>query len=1055
MGRSAHKVSIGGLLAAVLFLVPPAAAQATPGAHDLTANSAERPLGLDAPRLRLGWKLTGGVRQQSAYRIQVWTDPHRVVWDSGRVASDEQASVPYGGAKLRSATRYHWRVRVWDARGRPAGWSAPTWWETGLLADEDWAGAEWIGAPESREETTFEGTTWIWYPEGDPATSAPAGTRYLRRTFTLPDGKVVASARALFTADNQFEAHLNGQRIARSDGGVNAWQRAVAVDVSGALRTGPNVLAISAVNEAAGPAGLIGVVAIVFTDGSDLTIRTDEHWRAFDAAAPGWTELGFDDAHWPGARVLVPYGEGPWGRSVTVPPPPNPLLRTTFELRKPVRRARAYIVGLGYHDAHLNGIRVGDHVLDPAWTDYGARAFYSTHDVTEQLRRGGNSIAVALGSGWFGGLASWNAPGTAWDGRHRLKLLLDVEHPDGTSTNVVTRGDGSWRTLPGPTTTPVAPDITPDSERHDARVEPDGWTGAHFDDAHWEAAETIDSPPIALQAAPMEPIRVQRTLRAVELTEPKPGVFVYDFGTTFAGWARLRVRGSAGTEVRLKYGEWLNDDGTVQTAGVGERQQTDTYVLRGGGDSEAWEPRFTYKGLRYVQVTGYPGTPGPDDLIARRAHSDVAETGSFDSSNPLLDRIHELTASTELDNHQSVPTDGIAVEKLPWIDAGRMTDSTFTNFDMQRLYRKWLDDIRDSQDGAGQVANWAPSPTPEFKPPTPAWGGGYVYTAWNLYRYYGDTEVLSALYDSLARYVDYELNRLDPRGLSTEEWGDYLAPIASTAADRALIGTAWVKHSASVMARIARVLNRPDDVRRFEEAAARVAESFNAAYLDEARGYYHSGAGTYLQGNNVVALTFGIVPTQLERAIADRLARDVRERGYHLTTGSVATKWLLPVLTDHGHLDVAYRLAIQPTNSWAYWIANGATSLWENWTLNPRSRSHWHMGGIDDWFYQYLAGIKVIEPGYRHIQVKPYVPDGLDHARAEIQSVRGTVSSSWRRTARGLALTVRVPPGTSATVHVPSLGSAPAQAPRGARFLGDRDGFAVYDVGPGSWSFRG
>jgi alpha-L-rhamnosidase len=1043
MGRVAHKASIVGLLAAALVL-PPAVAQAAPGAHDLTANYAERPLGLDAPRPRLGWKLTGAQRQ-SAYRIEVWTDPNREVWDSGRVASEEQISVPYGGPPLRPATRYRWRVRIWDERGRPSGWSAPTWWETGLLAEEGWAGAEWIGTP---APPTLEDATWIWYPEGDPAMSAPAATRYLRRAFTLPEGKVVASARAVFTADNQFEAHLNGQRIARSDGGVNAWQRAVAVDVTGGLRAGRNVLAVSALNEAVGPAGLIGVVTIAFTDGSALTVRTDEGWRAFDAAAPGWSEPDFDDSAWPAALALKPYGEGPWGRGVTIPTS-NPLLRTTFELRKPVQRARAYIVGLGYHEAHLNGARVGDHVLDPGWTDYGARALYSTHDVTEQLRRGRNAIAVALGSGWFGGMASWNVPGTAWDGRHRLKLRLRIEHPDGTTTVVVSRGDGSWRTLSGPTTTPVAPDITPDSERHDARAEPPGWTGVGYDDARWAPAETIAPPPMALQAAPMEPIRVQRTLRAIKLTEPKPGVFVYDFGTTFAGWARLRVNGPAGAEVRLKYGEWLNDDGTVQTAGVGERQQTDTYLLRGDG-TEEWEPRFTYKGLRYVQVTGYPGTPGRDDLIARRAHSDVAETGRFDSSNPLLDRIHELAASTEVDNHQSVPTDGIAVEKLPWVDASRMTDSTFTNFGMQRLYRKWLDDIRDSQDAAGQVANWAPSPNPEFKPPTPAWGGGYVYTAWNLYRYYGDTEVLGALYDSMARYVDYELNRLDPRGLSTEQWGDYLAPVADTEADRALIGTAWVKHSATLMARIAQVLDRPDDVRRFEAAAARVARSFNAAYLDEARGYYHSGEGVYLQGNNVVALALGIVPEQREQAIADRLAQDVRERGDHLSTGSVATKWLLPVLTDHGHLDVAYRLAIQPTFSWAYWIANGATSMWENWTLNPRSRSHWHMGGIDDWFYQYLAGIKVLEPGYRRIQVKPYAPDGLDHARAEIQTVRGTVASSWRRTAHRLALAVRVPGGASATVHVPC---SQEQAPRGARFVEVRDGFTVYEVGPGSWSF--
>jgi len=1051
------------LLTAAVLVAAPAEGRETPRVERLTTEYATEPLGIDIERPRLAWVADSGGRDQAqtAYQIQVASSAQALragradVWDSGTVRSTT-VQATYAGRPLRSATRYHWRARVWNADGRASSWSRPAWWETGLLEDSDWD-AGWIRPPLARDWGDFRLETTLTVTRdalGVLFRADGGGNGYLwqlvqgsrLRMNTVADGVVTPLAEIPVDHVIPPDQLLNHphQLVIEADGRT--------------LRTTLDGSMVDTRTDATFASGEVGVRAVAAERGTmdELRVRGLDGETLFAedfSGARPWRAGRIENG------VLSVRGPVPSEGEIAFPVEGNPQLRREFTLDKPVERARVYVSGLGYHELALNGDKVGDHVLDPAWVDFTERAFYVTHDVTSQLRRGTNAIGVAIGGGWFRGLVDWGQPRGAWDGRPRLRLRLVADHRDGSSTVVTT--DGRWTTSEGPTTTST---ITPDAERYDARRESPGWTTAGFDDAGWRRAASIDPPPAELRAQPHEPIRVTGTHQALAVTEPTPGVHVYDFGRTMAGWARLRVAGPAGSEVGIRYGERLGADGRITapfTSIRDRRDQYDTYVLR-GGSRETWEPRFTYKGFRYVEITGYPGIPGRSDVVARRVHSDVETTGQFTSSDTLLNRIHELTASTELDNHQSVPTDGIEQEKLPWIDAGRMTDSTFMNFGLQRLYRKWMDDVRDSQDDAGNVAAWAPQPDPGFRPPSPGWGNGYVYTAWNLYRYYGDREVLTEFYPSLARYVDFELGRLDARGLTTDQWGDWAAPTPATAADNTVIATSWVHYSAKLVSRMAATLGHEADAEHYRAAAAEVASSINAAFFDGDRGRYLSAPGAaYRQGNNVLPLAFGIVPRGEKARVAASIAADVEERGDHLNTGSVGTKWLLRVLTEHGYADVAHRVATQTTYpSWGFWIANDATAMWENWGLGSRGRSHWHLAAVDDWLYQDLAGVEPAAPGYERVRIAPHAPAGLHEAGAEVETVRGRVASRWRKLEGGrLRLDATIPFGTTADVEIPTSGVPSAvlvdgrvvwNGERGTQYGAHADGDRIVLEGVGS-----
>lgn len=562
------------------------------------------------------------------------------------------------------------------------------------------------------------------------------------------------------------------------------------------------------------------------------------------------------------------------------------------------------------------------------------------------------------------------------------------------------------------------------------------------------------------------------------MTEPAPGVYVVTFPRVIAGWVRYTVTGPAGATVRALHGEKLTDDGRVDAANNGGFQagfQTDRFTLAGTGRPETWEPRFSYKGFRYIEVTGWPqdGPPPLSAFTARVVHTAAAETGRFDSSSRIMNRVHRAVVDTMKNNLHGIPTDTPMFEKNGWTgDAALGAEMFLLNLDVHELFAKWLRDVHETRDAEGRPLVIAPSSGDWGEwGVCPPWHATYVMIPWWLYQYGGDTRVLTECYDGMKRYVDLELDRSDGGIVPDARLGDWVSPEASPAGGNApedlrVSATAFLHAMLVSMRRSAGFLGRAADVEHFARGAATVRAAFNDAFLDRDAGYYRgTGDRGYRQTHNVLAVQLGLVPDEATaQRVVDSIVADVRSRGTTLNTGVLGTKWLLPVLTRYGHADVAYELAVQTAYpSWGYMIENGATSMWEHWSLEARSYGHYFLGTVDDWFYQHVAGLQAsLGTGFRDLTVAPAVTEHLNRASASVRTPFGTAASAWRRAGDRLRLTVTVPVGSTATVRVPSRDpeavteqGRPLSRAEGVTEVTYEPDAAVVRVGSGTYTFVG
>lgn len=759
-------------------------------------------------------------------------------------------------------------------------------------------------------------------------------------------------------------------------------------------------------------------------------------------------------------------------------PRPAPLLRREFEIAGEVARARLYVSGLGYAEVHLNGARVGgDVVLDPGYTDYGRTVLYATHDVTAQVRSGRNALGVELGSGFFDYdvISEWAWDRASWRADPRLLLELHVELRDGRTQ--VVRSDASWRTSDGPTRY----DNANIGETYDARAEQPGWSEPGFDDSRWAVARVVAAPAGVLVAQAHEPIAVVARHAPVASSEPRPGIRVYDAGEQLTGWAELEVAAAPGTVAEIRYAEGLLPDGTVdltRNLHIADRLQTDFLVVGPAGRTR-WRPRFSYKGFRYVQVSG-PRETALDGSVASVAievvRSAVQATATFDSDHELLDGIHAMVARTIANNLHGIVTDTPVYEKNGWTGDAQLTAPTAAAlFDMRRFYTKWLRDMRDAQRPGGELpvivptggeygytgvawqATWGP---------TPAWDAALFLIPWEVYAAYGDERPLRASYRAMQAYVDDFMPAWSPDDLVESELGDWLTPTAQLTR---LVPSAYYAEFVRRLALYADLLGRPADRARYERLHRRIAAAFEAAFYDPVAGVYRQDAADgFAQTAQVLPLAFALAPEARQGRLADALAGDVAERGGNLATGIVGTRYLLKELTRAGRIDVAFGIATQTDRpSWGEWLELGYTSLLEAWGPAVRSQDHHMFGSIGQWMLEDLAGIEPGRPGYAEIEIRPEVPGaGLGRVDATLETVRGTVASSWRRNDGGFALDVTVPAGTSALVHVPAADPAqvaevgggtaarPAETATGVARVGATPGRIVYRVGSGSYRFR-
>jgi len=1052
--------------------LPARAAEGRLRATDLRCEYRKNPFGIDTLQPRLYWKLVATDpksrgQRQTAYRVLAASSEERLrrdqgdLWDSGKVVSDQSIHVPYGGKALASGMPVWWKVRVWDKNGVPSAWSETAYWSMGLLQAEDWQG-KWIGLDEGEGKAEqLREAHWVWSSE------AGSGTRYFRRTFKLPEHYVLSDALLYLITSGNSTLYINGNEVGKSAG----LEDPISVDVTQALRTGANVLAVAASASGDVPPGLIS--SLVLDSSGSGEVPATSPWRESPVEVAGWNKAEFDDSAWRAAKILGPYGMAPWGeagwaeRRVL----PARMLRKDFNVKSAVKRATLYISGLGLSEAYINGDKVGNDALVPALTEYDKRVFYLTYDVTERLKPGPNAVGVILGNGRYFAPRRKVPTFMRTFGYPKLLLQLEIESRDGSVQRVVS--DASWKLT---TEGPIRANNEYDGEVYDAGREMKGWSRPGFDDASWRAAQLVAGPAGALAAQMIEPIRVTETLKPVAITEISPGVYIYDMGQNMVGWCRLTVSGPAGTRVILRHAERLRPDGTLYLDNLRSAQAMDIYTLKGSG-TEEYEPRFTYHGFRYVEVTNFPGKPTLASLEGREVHDAVEQHADFASSNPLLDQIYKNVVWGTKDNYRSMPTDcPQRDERQGWLgDRSAESRGEPYLFDVAALYAKWVDDIADSQDEKGSVSDVSPAYWP-FRNDNVTWPSSFIIVPDHLYDQYGDLRVIERHYAGMKKWITHMQSYLQDDLMPRDVYGDWCVPPESPElihshdparrTEGPVLGTTYYYHLLRLMARFATLLGKPQDASGFSQLADRLVVAFNKAFFDQPNGRYSNGSQT----SSVLPLAFGMVPEQDREKVAEALVRKIEEQNAgHTGTGLIGGQWLMQVLTEQGHAEVAYQIASQKTYpSWGYMASKGATTIWELWngdTANPAMNSGNHLmlvGDLITWLYENLAGIRPdpAQPAFKHIVMRPTPAGDLRFVKASHKSLYGEIASDWKRDGNRLAWNVTLPANTTATVYVPAADAAsvkesdrPAGEAPGVRYLRTESGAAVYEIGAGAYHF--
>jgi alpha-L-rhamnosidase len=708
------------------------------------------------------------------------------------------------------------------------------------------------------------------------------------------------------------------------------------------------------------------------------------------------------------------------------------LLRREFAVGKPVRRARAYATAHGVYDLELNGQRVGSQVLAPGWTSYHHRLRYQTYDVTGQLRDGANVIGAYLADGWFRGRIGFQGGvRNLYGDRTALLLQLEVEYEDGTAETIVT-GAG-WRTAPSPIT---STDLY-DGETYDALLERPGWCEPGYVAADWRPAEILAGEPANLVAPTGPPIRATQTLKPVSIRIKPSGRMLLDFGQNISGRLRMRVNGQAGDRVTLRHAEVL-EDGELGTRPLRTARATDTYVLR-GDDAERWEPRFTMHGFRYAEVSGWPGKIGQADIAAVVYHSDLERTGWFDSSDGLLNQLHENVVWSMRGNFADIPTDcPQRDERLGWTgDLTVFAPTAAFLFDCTGMLASWLADLAAEQQRLGTVPYYVPWVPQQVFPFAPAavWGDATVLVPWALYQRTGDLALLHSQYPSMTSWADQVSKLAAESGLwdSGFQFGDWLDPSAppdnpaDSRTDKYLVSSAYHVHTLGIIAKVAALAGLTGDHERYSSLAGRARRAFAARFVRPSGQMTSDSQTAY-----ALALQFGLLSSDRQRAGAGRrLAELVRAGGYRIGTGFVGTPLICDALTTAGYVDLAYRLLLQTDcPSWLYPVTMGATTIWERWDsmlpdgrINPgqmTSFNHYAFGAVADWLHRTVAGLAPAGPGYSTIAVRPRAGGGVHRAAIQYHTPYGIAEVAWERTDRTLNVSVTVPPGTSAIVALPS-----------------------------------
>ena len=1017
--------------------------------NGLTCDSLTNPLGDDTKQPSFSWKLqdSGRGAEQTAYEIMVSSTLEGLlngradVWDSGRVLSGRSLNVQYGGPALSPETRYYWRVKAWnkDAVAYPP--SDANWWETGLFSASAWRG-KWIGYEDSAHQSIRNaGAVWITNPEVKNY-NEDAETRHdFRLAFDV--NKPIKTATLYATGEDTTAAWINGKQvlaaIAQPGWGRLPWRTYTHKDITAEIQSGRNQLSIEITLYKGKRRSITPMSSILYLEMTDGTVQVFKtgtpNWKAALNAVAGWFQPAYDDGSWAPA-VPFPSTQDAFGNQEGLgnpwPTPPVAVLRHEFHVADRVVSARLYATAMGAYKFSINGKVVGDQVLSPGWTDFRERATYQAFDVTSLLRSGKNAIGAYLAPGWYATPLEWIGQGNNYGATPpAVKGQLRVVYADGRIEWVAT--DETWKA----DNSPITFAEIYDGETYDARRQQAGWDTAAFSDASWHPVQVVQPHEPELVWQSFQPIRKAETLPAKSVTNPSPGTYVYDFGQNLAGFVRLQAAAETGTTVRLRFAELVNPDGSIYVDNLRNAKATDNYTFAGQG-TETYEPTFTFHGFRYVEITGLKAAPSLADVKAVVLHTDAPNTAQLETGSSMVNQLWKNIQWGQRSNFVGVPTDcPQRDERLGWsADAQVFWRTASFNMDLAAFSRKYAADLRGTQRGTTMYGIYAPGTSKENPGYGAGWSDAGVIVPWSSWIQSGDTKIVEENWSGMTAYLE-GIEKANPDHLWKNAgiaFGDWLAPEGTTSED--LIATAYWAYDVSLMQQMAHASGRASEERRYAELFAHIKTAFNQAFVRpdgsvaavqpaaEGAKAPDNPAVVETQTGYVLALHMDLLPESLRTLAAAKLAQRISANQGLLGTGFLGTPYLLGVLTDTGHADLAYQVLLNKQYpSWGYMIDHGATTMWERWNGDKmlgdpgmNSFNHYAYGAVAEWIYRYASGIDTVasDAGFHSIYLHPHFDERLGKIDFTYESPYGPIRSAWTALNGKAEWTVTIPPNTKA-----------------------------------------
>lgn len=1023
---------------------------------NLRAEYLVNPVGIDIAQPRLSWELVSAKRAQSqfAYQILISTDSLALVkdvanvWDSKKVESDRTSQVRYTGSELVSRTKYFWKVRVWDTGKNVSAWSAIASWSMGLLNKADWQ-AHWIGAPAENVPDSAKFNIWHSFQSGFSATenamnqwvTVDLGAQQdIRQIKLYPvDYKLHANGyvfpkrfKILISPTADFKkSTVVADESARDyePKGLEPYSKSITPTTGRYIR----VVATKLQKTDEGKYGYaIAELEAINARSENVALK-----KPVVASVPYATYPAFSAENWSPANLT---DGGYVGSSANRKPfksaiPASPLLRKTFTVTKNVKQATLYASALGLYEMNLNGKKVGNQVLAPEWTDYHERVQYQTYDVTKSLKKGVNVMGAMLADGWYaGGLFSHPDRG-AYGFDRRLIGQLELLFDDGTRTQIVT--DASWKLLENG---PIQMASLFDGENFNANLLPARWTEPNFDDAAWKPATVDKTIAKTLNAQLNEPIKIIQEITPVKVLKVKEGTYIFDLGQNIAGWVKLTIPYNPAQAITFRHGEVLDEQGQLYVSNLRAAKQIDVYTP-GSEKAIDYEPRFTYHGFRYVEISGLTQEPKLTNVTGKVVASASPLAGTFESSSPDLNKLWTNILWTQRGNMHSVPTDcPQRDERAGWMgDAQVFAQTSIFNLDMSAFFTKWVRDIADCQRADGRYPDYTPQVDKWNRYcNAPGWSDAGVLVPWRMYENYGDTAILARQYTSMKAYIQHIL-QTNPDLLWKNErgnmYGDWLNgntiiaddyPKEGGKVDNDIYSTAFWGHSTRTVAKVAKLLGHQQDCVFYDSLANAIKARFVGQYVAEDGTIAGNTQAAY-----ALALEFDLVPEKLKKQAAAHMVQAIKAYDYRISTGIQSTIRLMNQLSGYGYADVAYKLLeSRRFPSWIYSIHQGATTIWERWdgyvkgrgfqNVGMNSFNHYAIGAVGEWMYRSILGINADSAGYKHFTIKPRLGGSLTWANGSYQSIAGKIAVDWKVDKGTFRLAVQIPANTTATVFLPS-----------------------------------